>query len=383
MRARAKFWVVGSALLALAVFTFLQLFEQRTFEIPVGYQGEAEHNRYLAAERLLERMGLEVRSLELSELTALPPSDATLILPTRRATLSKARSRQLVDWVEAGGHLLVVTWTLWDEVDRREDPILDPLGFRQYARLEGEGGAAQPLEAGEIARVQVPGRGEPLEVMHDPRFQFEAEGGSAIWSIEDANGTHLLQSHLGAGYLTALSDDFFMTNTTIAEHDHAELVYRLARVGERAGPVWIVFAEDWPGAWQLLRDSAWAVVIALSILVAAWGWMRSQRFGPLRPDPPLSRRSLMEHVEASGRFHWKHGGAQVLAESVRGALMDRVRVRHPAWLELQPVELHRRLAVLSNIPRERIDRALASRPEVGPERFVQNIDTIEKVTRAI
>lgn len=383
MRARAKFWVVGSALLALAAFTFLQLFEQRTFEIPVGYQGEAEHNRYLAAERLLERMGLEVRSLELSELTALPPSDATLILPTRRATLSKARSRQLVDWVEAGGHLLVVTWTLWDEADRREDPILDPLGFRQYARLEGEGGAAQPLEAGEIARVQVPGRGEPLEVMHDPRFRFEAEGGSAIWSIEDANGTHLLQTHLGAGYLTALTDDFFMTNTTIAEHDHAELVYRLARVGERAGPVWIVFAEDWPGAWQLLRDRAWAVVIALSILVAAWGWMRSQRFGPLRPDPPLSRRSLMEHVEASGRFHWKHGDARVLAESVRGALMDRVRVRHPAWLELQPVELHRRLADLSNVPRERIDRALASRPEVGPERFVQNIHTIEKVTRAI
>jgi hypothetical protein len=219
--------------------------------------------------------------------------------------------------------------------------------------------------------------------MHDPRFRFEAEGDSAIWSIEDANGTHLLQTHLGAGYLTALTDDFFMTNTTIAEHDHAELVYRLARVGERAGPVWIVFAEDWPGAWQLLRDRAWAVVIALSILVAAWGWMRSQRFGPLRPDPPVSRRSLMEHVEASGRFHWKHGDARVLAESVRGALMDRVRVRHPAWLELQPVELHRRLANLSNVPRERIDRALASRPEVGPERFVQNIDTIEKVTRAI
>lgn len=379
MNPRARPWVVAAALLALAVFAFFQLFEQRRFEFETGFRDEAARNRYLAAQRLLERMGMQVRSLSLGELRGLPPVDGALVLPTERATLSLDRSRELLDWVRAGGHLLVVTWTLWDEEDRREDPLLDPLGFRQFGRL----GEAEEIVQDEIARVRVPGRDPPLEVEHDPRFRFVDSEGRATWSVEDANGVHLLQTRLGAGYLTALTDDFFLTNTAIAEHDHAELVYRLARTGGRAGPVWIVFAEEWPRPWQLLSAGAWVPVLAFAILVAAWGWMRAARFGPIRPDPPRDRRSLMEHVWASGRFHWQHGDAGMLVECAREALMERVRTRHPGWRELRPAELHARLAELSDVPRERIDRALAHRPEIQPERFSENIATMERITRAI
>ncbi len=383
MSPRTRLWALGAALFALAAAAFFQFFEKRSFDFDVGYQGEAARNPYLAAQRLLERMGLEVRSLKLAELVALPPTDGTLLLPTPRATLSAQRSRELVDWVVAGGHLLVVTWTLWDEENRRGDPILDPLDFRQYAQLEPESDGAEGFVADEVARVPVTGRDEPLEVIHDPRFRFEDAAGRATWFVEDANGMHLVQTEVGDGLLTALTDDYLLTNFRISQRDHAELVYRLARAGGRGGPVWIVFAEEWPGPWQLLWENGWPVVVTLALLVFAWIWLRALRFGPMLPDPPRDRRSLMEHVEAAGRFHWKHGAGAQLTESVRGALMDRVRLRHPAWLELPPAELHERLAAISDVPRERIDHALAFRADLGPERFAQNVAIMEKITRAI
>lgn len=381
MSPSARLWALGAALFALAAAAFFQFFEKRSFELDVGYQGEAAQNRYLAAQRMLERMGTSVRSLELAELDRLPPVDATLIIPTERATLSDRRSSELLQWVRAGGHLIVVTWTLWDEADRRPDPLLDPLGFRQYGRLDAASG--KEVVPGEIARAQVPGRDAPLEVVHDPRFRFEDAGSRALWASADANGTHLLQAREGAGLLTALTDDFFMTSLRIGDYDHAELVYRLARAGGRAGPVWIVTAERWPGPWQLVSERGWPMLIALALLVAAWVWMRVPRIGPMRADPSAERRSLMEHIEASGRFSWTHGDAGVLAGSVREALLDRVRLRHPTWLELAPAELHERLARISEVPRESIDRALAYGVEPRPERFAQNIATMEKIARAL
>ncbi len=364
-----------AAALAFGVYGFLQFFEKRSFEFQVGFHGEAAANRYLAAQRLLERMGIEVRSLKLGELSSLPPHNGTLILPTERRTLSRERTRLLKRWVDQGGHLIVVTWTLWDEEDRREDPLLDPLGFRQYAQLEGVESV--------LALASVSGREQPLSVQHDPRFRFEDREDRATWSIEDANGTHLLQAPVLQGTLTALTDDLFMTNYTIAEHDHAELMYRLARTDGRTGPVWIVFAEEWPGPWQLLWENGWAVVVALAFLISSWIWMRSRRFGPLLPDPPRDRRSLMEHIEASGRFHWRHAGARMLADASRGALMERVRLRHPGWLALSPAELAKRLGESADVPLWRINRALAFRPELEPEHFAEDVATMEQLTRAL
>jgi hypothetical protein len=299
-----------------------------------------------------------------------------------------------------------LTWTLWDDESRTPDPILDPLGVRQFMLSEpnGEGeqhaasddgvelpaGVAEEPAFGQrtlvrdvIARVAVSDREGPLEIEFDPYYTMDDAEGRASWEASDENGTHLLQIPVGAGAITALTDDYFLTTLQIAALDHAELVYRLARQGGRSGAVWIVTDEDWPRPWTLLVSHAWMALISLGVLVAAWIWSSSRRFGPLRADDPLERRRLMEHIEASGRFHWRHGGAAALLEAERSALLERVRVRHPGWLELQPRELHGRLAHLSGIPRERIDQALAFRRDSQPERFARNVATLEKIRRSL
>ena len=39
---------------------------------------------------------------------------------------------------------------------------------------------------------------------------------------------------------------------------------------------------------------------AAAVLLAAWLWSTSRRLGPLIPQPPATRRSMVEHVAASG-----------------------------------------------------------------------------------
>src|SRR5512145_149043 len=93
--------VVGSAV------WFFSNFERVPDKEWTGYQGEARRNSFLAAERLLDRMGVRVRLLE---------------------------------WVAGGGHLIVE-----NESHRLPDPILDALGVKRV-------------------QVKTPGQSRPTEV---------------------------------------------------------------------------------------------------------------------------------------------------------------------------------------------------------------------------
>ncbi|MEX2205105.1 MAG: DUF4350 domain-containing protein [Myxococcota bacterium] len=427
---RRASWVALAASAATLVALFFLSCEKRAIEIPRGYSGEAARNAYLAAQRLLERLGTPVRSFaDLSGLAELPPEDGTLIVPTARRALGKARARDLLDWVERGGHLVVVSWQLFDDPEREPDLVLDPIGVRQY--LNESSGEEPEREAPEsdapsieppprppapqpparppvgppplvtmasnvsdeeeppgpeVALVYLPDRELPLEVEFDPAFRFEvseAANDTAVFEIADANGAHLVTVRRGQGYVTALTDDYFLTQPKIADWDHAELVYRLAHFAGRAGPVWIVFGDDYPGALALVLRHAWMVVVSALVLLALWLWSASRRFGPLAPDPPRERRELMEHVRAAGRFQWRRGAAPALLQATRDALFARVRERHPTIASASPAEQAASLAELSGLPREGVARALAFRTDSEASRFAQNVATLEKIRRSL
>jgi hypothetical protein len=423
--------------LATSAATLVALFflscEKRAIEIPRGYHGEAARNAYLAAQRLLERLGTPTRSFaDLSSLADLPPENGTLIVPTARRALGKARARELLEWVERGGHLVVVSWQLFDDPAREPDLVLDPIGVRQYlnessgeepeaeepesdapsieppplsppplvpqppvpapvgppplvtmaSNVSDEGEAPEP----EIARAYLPDREQPLEVEFDPAFRFELSpvaNDTEVFAIADANGAHLVTVRVGRGYVTALTDDYFLTHPKIAEWDHAELVYRLAHFEGRSGPVWIVFGDEYPSALALVLRYAWMVVVSALVLLALWLWSASRRFGPLAPDPPHERRELMEHVRAAGRFQWRRNAAPALFQATREALFARVRERHPTIAAASPAEQATSLAELSGLPLASVVRALAFRTDTEAGRFAQNVATLEKIRRSL
>lgn len=372
-------WVIVVLALALGSAVFFQACEKRTSTRFTGLQGEAAHNRYLAAQRLLEGMGADTLAVATVEaLDELPATDGTLILPVNRGAFSQERTLELLEWARAGGNLIVITWSIWDDAERTPDLLLDPLGVRQFMHDDDE--YEDGIES-EISQVRWEDRDGPLEIRSDPYFYLELVDREADWQIGDRHGVHLLSLPEGDGRVTVATDDYFLANSTIAEHDHAELLWRLAERGD--APVWLVRGAAHPGVWELIWRHAAAVLLSALALALLWVWASARRVGPMRPDEPASRRSLMEHVESAGRFQLRQRAEHALLAATREALLDRMRQRHPAWLGLTPAEQHARLAERSGLARERIDSALRFGGERDPERFGRRIATLERIRRSL
>jgi hypothetical protein len=105
--------------------------------------------------------------------------------------------------------------------------------------------------------------------------------------------------------------------------------------------------------WRWLLDRAAPVVASAMPLLVCWLWAASRRFGPALPAPRSQRRSLVEHIGASGRFLWREARGTALYEAVLDELRQRNRLRHPAWAELPVEEMAQRAAALSGWRRPR------------------------------
>ena len=380
-----------AVLLGLAAGLFFSCFERRSVERVVGGSEAARRNPFLAAERLLAALGSEVRSFDGPyALDALPPPDATLLFTPQRRTVSAERQAELRRWVEAGGHLVVEAWELWDDEDRRPDLLLDPLGFETVQEI-AEPPAADSVEevveavlegwkAPDLSSLPVPNRDAPLAVEFDGNFRWDYVGESPtrLRATGEA-GDHLITIELGRGLLTAVTDGSFLRNDAIGDHDHAEALVRLVRLGGREGPVWVVTGEHWPGLLGPLFRHGRPALAAGALWLAAFVWRSARRRGPLRPPPPRERRSWLEHLDAVGRYHWRLDRGRSLREADRAILLRELERAHPGWLQRTPESRNALLAAASGLSHDEVARALASPTEDREARFVEAIRTMERI----
>ncbi len=396
-----------TALLVLAglgTWWFLQNFERGTLEIDTGYLGEARRNDYHAAARLLAELGARVRTVsEVRELRELPDG-GVIVLPGRRATLTPAIHARLREWVEAGGHLLVIIWLLHDAEDPdwlAADPLLSPLGVRQYmdpdagddqcpepAATDGEDGdpsrdaAAAPRCVPVLSPTRVEIGDRSLQVDFDARYDVsDAHGLPASWRVASHYGTHVLGYDLGDGRLSVLTDMEFLRNGEIGRLDHAEFSVRLLDLQRFDGPVWVVYAEEHPPLLALLVEAAWAPLAALGLLLALAVWRGAARFGPLIPAPARARRELREHLDASGRHAWRWARGRFLLASVRAATERDAARRDPAWSRLSREVRLERLAARAGLEPEHAASALEHTPESATE-FVDAVATLQTIRKA-
>jgi len=402
--------IVG-VLVALCTAGFFACFEQREVTSRAPASAEARRNNYLALGRLLERMGHGVSVAEdLSALDRLPEPPATVFFAHNRSTLGAERSQQLLDWVERGGHLVVVTYTVWkppasagdeEEIESgRPDAILDRFGLRQRvapqeelaqdnaeaiarSAVEGEGDAeasdageatpprAVPTSVDDVLQgrwlpgaresvwVTVEDGDEPLEVEFHSVFWWEDTSEVATWVVAGKRGAHLVEVEHGDGVISAITSDEPLVNDTIGNVQNAEFVVRWLRHGrDELAPVLIFTSTEWPTFWELLTEHGTPALIALAALIAAWLWRSLVRFGPVLPEPDLARRSWLEHLEAAGAFHWRHDRAQGLLAGLRDALRRELALHRPGLARLPERERNAWLAKASGLPEAEVAHAL-------------------------
>lgn len=343
----------AAVLLALGTAWFLTNFERVEEEVYVGYQGAALGNPFLAAERLFTRLGAPARTLP-SAPSELPPADHTLLLLSPVRSVSAERAKEIVAWVHEGGRLVVAL---------DDAPSLDPL-LRHWGVTATDAAAS---DDGEPEELLIPLRGKkpvnkPVMVKAEiPRSRrLATTRDDAEIEIRGDAGISLVRYAAGQGSVTFIADTTFLSNDGIGEHDHAALAWALVHGGTADQPagVWLAVRDTVPTLAQLLARHAWMALASGAALVAAWLWAAGSRFGPRLPEPAHHRRSLLEHIEASGAFLWRNGRGWDLVHDARQALLHRVEVREPSWVRLPPPELVKRLAAGSGLPAPRVDRAL-------------------------
>jgi hypothetical protein len=300
------------ALLLYAALNWYTIVEEETW---VGSSDAAKENPYLAYGRLLERMG--VRAVVARTPAALDslPERGTLVIGDRRlAYMTPDRVRRMRAWVERGGSLVLDV-----EGEGIDDPLLEAFGvqrvFPERDPRDPKKNAERFAGVGAVLAFDWPWLGMPMKArlgrpveLRDTRVHTQVD--------ELRQGTRLIGTSFpaGEGRFTAMPTIDFLLNGQIGQYDHAQLGWRLASI---QSPAVLYLRMTSPPLLEWAQRDAWPVIVAAALLLVLWLARIIPRFGPLEPDAPPNRRSLLEHVVASGRFLWSRGAAAALVEAVR------------------------------------------------------------------
>ncbi len=352
------------ALAASGTLWFLAHFERVTDKVWVGFQGKARRDPWLAAQRLIERMGAQAAELHTpSDLRALPTA-ATLVLSKQRNTIAPPLRAAVLAWVERGGRLIVEAGE-----EREPDPLLDALGVKRRGIAPGE--RKRHDVYAEVVEIALPGASAASKVKM--RLRPSIESPAAVFRADGKTSTHLLILRRGRGQVTVLNDLAFASNLAIGGEEHAQFLWQLVAAGP-AVPV-VFFFHD-PSKLSLpdwLRAHAWAALAGGAAALLLWLWRIAPRLGPVAPDPGRVRRRLLDHLRASGRFLWANGGAQRLIEAAREACLRRILRAHPDFSAVPEPQRAARLAEILGLPQERAARILVP---PTPRRMTDFLHTI-------
>jgi hypothetical protein len=306
----------------------------------------------------------------LPELRTLPAS-ATLVLPARRQTLTRNLRQSVLAWLDNGGHLIVEA-----EPAGQPDPLLDALGVKRSA-VRKPAGAGDRCEADGPFEIVLPGRETGSLVRLSRRLRLEAP--DAEFSFDGGWGNALLQLRRGAGRVTVLNELDFASNPLIGTEQHARFLWEL--VSPAPGKTAVHFFNR-PGKLSFgdwLRENAWAPLAGGAALLLLWLWYVAPRLGPIAPDPVRSRRRLLDHLRASGRFLWSSGGAQRLLDAARDSCLRRISRIHPDILGIPEADRPRRLAEILGWPEPRARQLLAPANAARMMDFLQSIGLYQAV----
>jgi hypothetical protein len=355
MRHRLIMGAIGLLLLVAAVTWFLQNYEQVDVEIETDVADAVRSNPLIAAERFLAANGYDVMSVSGRQLLDdLPGRSDTLVINNLFHSLSTAREKALLDWVENGGHLVITPKKSWTDKDNSGYRLLDRLGIHRHGSDFTLFGLTPDIPAiQDSISFLFPGIEEPLEAqfrsttwLHsDKRLpDFAIPKGGLTRADDDpahVNGKetdpeyHLVQLRYGSGLVTVTSDNRFLTNDFIGKHDHAWLLYLLTDSNSK---VWLLYDKSMPSLWSLLIDHASPLLAAAALLLSLVLWHSMRRIGPLLEPVENRRRDLMEHLDATSRFYWRNRDQAYVTRTTQQLVLDYWKSQHGCLMRLPEQE---------------------------------------------
>ncbi len=350
-----------------------------------GYQGEALTNRYLAAEYFLLRMGQDAEKVTLFDAKALQlKRNDTLFIPSIRLAFDSRRSEQILDWVRDGGHLIITGRVEAENDASQRDYILEYAGLsvERQVLIEGSTQDETPVNVSSVDDVLLlVDFDDYLVITKRPDFDFEV-----TWVIKDEDRIHGLQILLGDGRLTLLSDVRLFDNDYIDKYDHAAFLYLLATTQTEklhSGVFKYSLYEDQLTLLQWLWKNAQLFVMSCILLFTVVLWMLMPRFGPLIKNSDPVRRRFLDHLHASGNYHWRQGSYAFLLTDVKQLLNQQVQMKYPQWSSLNRQEKILHFADISQIDSKDIEKALFDTEINHVSGFISTMKILEKLRKSL
>lgn len=336
-------------LLILMPVLFLTACEYKEVEHEIGYKGKARINPWLAVERYATHTGKEVRPV----IAWTPPEaeDAVWIIPASILG-NESYTRRMEDWVESGGHLILLVEHADSETGDWSDyampPDLKPALFSMLERtgimLDAKGASSGETKA------------ESIE-FEDQKFKVNAKSTATVSAYEETAGVFASQPH-GDGRISVITDGRIFRNRWINENEHADLLQALIDATGYDGRIGIMRGSGL-SLWSLIVEYLPHVLLGLGVWMLLWLWKNLSRFGPVEPvtAPPVLR-GYEHHLEALGDFQWRLDHGAALLAPLRGQIVE-IGQRTSVRSGCRDDDFFQFLADRAGLPRERVFRALA------------------------
>lgn len=346
--------LVVTAGIALLLTWFFVTYERKEQSFPMPRKGEAAYNPLFAVKLALEDAGQRVHSRPhlFDKAQPLGRHD-TVVLNGDPSRVRRSDATVLLDWVARGGHLVV------------EAPMESGLNKSGMALLARFGVRARTWDDEvDCLYIQAPPPKPANDEEEDEDGDFcnarftIAKSPAPIASWGDAHGLVFARFAHGEGSVDVI-DSNYPLRTPLVER-HSGFIRQLLAPNWNRGAFHIVYSTDMPAFWTLLLRNGWMALVPLALLLLCWLRMRAQRFGPLMPAAPEARRSLLEHVQASGEHLYRYGRAHLLHKALRTHVLARIRRRDPVAASLEGQAQIAAIAQRTGLPSTDVADALHS-----------------------
>lgn len=362
-----RLWLAAGAFIvvllgALSIFLYIKATPYQA-DIDHGPSPEAQANPYLAAEHFLRKQGLTVSHANgLDVLPTLDPRQHSLLLLGDRSSMTPRQIDQVMNWTRAGGRLLFIAESLWDEKrGQSNDLLLDRVQLHQS--LSKDLKDPPPDKSDDpypnLTKLYLEDENAPAYAGFDTAFHLEDPKNLAQAWANSGKATHMMQLNHGLGSIIVVTDANLWKNPAIDQYDNAWLLWYLTADTN----VTLLFNTDHDSLLTLLLRYFPQALAAFIALIGLGLWHVGVRQGPLIEPAPRARRQLLEHLRASADFILRRSGQSSLLQALQQDILRRVRRRHPGFEQLGVAEQWLVLARLTGQPTRAISQAMSPRPK--------------------